>query len=155
MNQFDNSKTKGLVKAYANGGDFVARDSDGGLYSYSQAPYKCKDGYWWKDDMVEKLDPEDAKFVTWEDERPIDLWQYFKALDSEANQTPPTHKDVLLERWKKDTEAMASLMLFHNPLTGQIGACGMDGMVFAWFEWIKDALAAQIAYLNSAAEVGK
>jgi len=68
---------------------------------------------------------------------------------------PPTHKDVLLERWKKDTEAMASLMLFHNPLTGQIGACGMDGMVFAWFEWIKDALAAQIAYLNSAAEVGK
>lgn len=149
MNQFDNSKTKGLVKAYANGGDFVARDSDGGLYSYSQAPYKCKDGYWWKDDMVEKLDPEDAKFVTWEDERPIDLWQYFKALDSEANQTPPTHKDVLLKTWAQDTETMARVTVWekYNILSRTF--------VFKDFatQSFHEAVGHMIAYLNSPAEV--
>ena len=68
---------------------------------------------------------------------------------------PRTNADVLLDRWAKNTEAMASLMLFHDPITGMIGACGMDGKVFEWFEWIKDAISAQVAYLNSPAEVEK
>lgn len=151
MNNFENTNAKGLLKAYVNGGDFIARDSDGGLNSYSQAPYKCKDGYWYKDDLVESLDPEVAEFVKWEDERPLDLWQYFKALDSEAKQTPPTVKDVLLERYRNNTESFASSRVEGKSINGRIRFFRIG--VERGYDTFSEAINEEIAYLNSPAEV--
>ena len=64
----------------------------------------------------------------------------------------PTHKDVLLERWAKDTETMADDMVgsYYDASRGTFFL--PDGSVEYNFEKAVDNL---IAYLNSAAEVGK
>ena len=70
----------------------------------------------------------------------------------EIDESPRTVKDVLLERWAKDTEAMA----------GETISCFYDGYhesydfpngTRSYNE--KEAIKLYIAYLNSAAEVGK
>lgn len=69
--------------------------------------------------------------------------------------SPPTHKDILLERWAKDTEAMASRMIGYDDAESKFFTTNIDGEITNRYEHVRLALEAQIAYLNSAAEVGK
>ena len=65
---------------------------------------------------------------------------------------PPTHKDVLLKTWAQDTDRMAheTIETFWNVCLERYefpdGSYGLSDT---------DGLRAYIAYLNSAAEVGK
>ena len=79
-----------------------------------------------------------------------------KCSDFIKTQTPPTHKDVLLKRWEMDTEAMARRLIENDVEDG--------GYIFDSIETksgrrytsiYQIALDGEIAYLNSAAEVGK
>ena len=76
--------------------------------------------------------------------------EYVKA----NSQAPPTHKDMLLKTWAQDTEAMAEAMV-HKSSSGGWYALKMDNSILDWYKTYPEAIAAQIAYLNSAAEVGK
>ena len=66
---------------------------------------------------------------------------------------PPTVKDVLLKTWAQDTEAMAMEHIYKKTFQG------LDSYVVRHakqsFSRLEDAVAAEVAYLNSAAEVGK
>ena len=68
--------------------------------------------------------------------------------------TKPTVKDVLLKTWAKDTEAMAVAMV-HKSSSGGWYALKMNNSILDWYKTYPEAIAEQIAYLNSAAEVGK
>ena len=69
----------------------------------------------------------------------------------EIDESPRTVKSVLLERWAKDTEAMARVTVWekYNILSRTF--------VFENFatQSFHEAVGYMIAYLNSAAEVGK
>ena len=66
-----------------------------------------------------------------------------------------TVASVLLERWAKDTEAMASRMIGYDESESKFFTTNIDGEITNRYEHVRLALEAQIAYLNSAAEVGK
>lgn len=66
----------------------------------------------------------------------------------------PTHKDVLLKMWARDTRAMAEAMV-HKSSSGGWYALKTDNSILDWYKTYPEAIAAGIAYLNSAAEVGK
>ena len=79
----------------------------------------------------------------------IDAWLKRKA--------PPTHKDVLLKTWAQDTEEMAHRMVWYsswNMRYHSVDGFG-ENLTDDGFKTIEEAYAHQIAYLNSAAEVGK
>lgn len=72
-----------------------------------------------------------------------------EVIREQSKPKPPTVKDVLLERWEKDTEAMAEFLTTNVQIDCE-GFCpaheaGCDN----------DCKKHMIAYLNSAAEDGK
>ena len=73
----------------------------------------------------------------------------------EIDESPRTVRSVLLERWAKDTEAMASRMIGYDESESKFFTTNIDGEITNRYEHVRLALEAQIAYLNSAAEVGK
>lgn len=72
------------------------------------------------------------------------------------SQTPPTYKDVLLKTWAQDTEAMAKVLVLeeHEWSRTRYFYHDADGD-YVETDSEKSAIKGEIAYLNSAAEVGK
>ena len=67
--------------------------------------------------------------------------------------TKPTVKDVLLKTWAQDTRVMA---LSRVHLDTPSGECTVDHEGRrVYYQSFEEALDGEIAYLNSAAEVGK
>ena len=79
-----------------------------------------------------------------------------KCSDFIKAQTPPTHKDVLLKRWEMDTEAMARKLIENDLEDGGYFFDSIETKSGRGYTSIYQiALDGEIAYLNSAAEVGK
>ena len=76
----------------------------------------------------------------------------YYSLKNHKPQTPPTHKEALLKAWAQDTEKLAR-MLIEYAMQNEYYYDGLDGQRLRG-DW-ETALAGEIAYLNSAAEVGK
>ena len=74
-------------------------------------------------------------------------------VDDHIPKTPPTHKDVLLERYRIDTLAMAKSRIGYNA-SATYYTTDHDGKS-VYYKTYDDAVDGEIAYLNSAAEVGK
>jgi len=68
---------------------------------------------------------------------------------------PPTHKDVLLKTWEQDTEAMANLLIGYDGESDRFYTTNIKGEYTGKYVHVREAMENQIAYLNSAAEVGK
>lgn len=81
---------------------------------------------------------------------------YYACKNYKPKQTTPTHKDVLLERWAKDTEAMAKRLIENDLEDGGYFFDSIETKSGRGYTVIYQvALDGEIAYLNSAAEVGK
>ena len=77
--------------------------------------------------------------------------------EMESAENPRTNRDVLLERWAKDTREMARRMIWYDAQRRcyhSVDGYG-ENLTFSGFDELDEAWEHQIAHLNSAAEVGK
>lgn len=76
-----------------------------------------------------------------------------EVIREQSKPKPPTVKDVLLERWAQDTEALAKRMIESDLEDGGYFFDSLDTKSRrAYTEYYKVALDGEIAYLNSPAE---